>query len=267
MKKTIKMPAPQLSWLKEVNIDLDMTGRHYALLASCKGRLPEEVALSILKDLVEEDANKLTLAELRYLFMLVKINNLEDEYIIIATCQHHKKDGTICNHDNKVKVFISDADLNPTSSDYEPPKIKFRKNNTEKEYSVLEPPIKRVVELYEYFQNDRGATSEDIENDDELKRDFSMLYSLLHLYDSEGNPFVEVNDNFSDLIDTGYMEDGKTLKPSVININKFTSFTKLLEYTLEVDGYGVQTKEYDITCEECGGRIIFQLPLLHGLVD
>ena len=172
MKKTIKMPAPQLSWLKEVNIDLDMTGRHYALLASCKGRLPEEVGLSILKDLVEEDANQLTLAELRYLFMLVKINNFEDEYIITATCQHRKKDGTICNHDNKVKVFISDADLNPTSSDYEPPKIKFRKNDTEKEYSVLEPPIKRVVELYEYFQNDRGATSEDIENDDELKRDF-----------------------------------------------------------------------------------------------
>ncbi len=267
MKKTIKMPAPQLSWLKEINIDLDMTGRHYALLASCEGRLPEEVALSILKDLVEEDANQLTLAELRYLFMLVKINNLENEYTVIATCQHTKKDGTKCNHDNKVKIFISDADLNPTPSDYEPPKIKFRRDNTEKEYIVLEPPIKRIVELYEYFQTNRNATSEDIENDSELQRDFSTLYGLLHLYDSEGNPFVKENDNFSDLIDTGNLEDGKTPKPSVININKYSSFTKLLEYTIEVDSYGVQTKEYDITCEECGGRIVFQLPLLNGLVD
>ena len=267
MKKTIKMPAPQLSWLKEVNIDLDMTGRHYALLASCEGQLPEEVALSILKDLVEEDANQLTLAELRYLFMLVKIENLENEYTVTAICQHHKKDGTLCNHENHVKVFISDADLNPTSSDYEPPKIKFRRDNTEKEYSVLEPPVNRIVELYNYFQTSRNATSLDIEKDDELKRDFSMLYGLLHLYDSEGNPFVKETDNFSDLIDTGYMEDNKTPKPTVININKFTSFNKLLDYTLQVDSFGVQTKEYDIVCEECGGRIVFQLPLLNGLVD
>ena len=34
MKRTFKMPAPQLSYLKEVNIDLDMTGRHYALLGT-----------------------------------------------------------------------------------------------------------------------------------------------------------------------------------------------------------------------------------------
>ena len=59
MKRTIKLPAPQLSILKEVNLDLDMTGRHYAQLASSEGQLPEDVVLSILKDLVDEDANQL----------------------------------------------------------------------------------------------------------------------------------------------------------------------------------------------------------------
>ena len=88
MRKTIKSPTPQLSILKEINIDLDMTGRHYALLASCEGQLPEDVVLSILKDLVEEDANKLTLSELRYLFMLVKINSLENKYVISVECTH-----------------------------------------------------------------------------------------------------------------------------------------------------------------------------------
>ena len=61
MKKIIKLPAPQLSQLGEVNIDLDMTGRHYAALCTSEGQIPEDVALGILKDLIEEDANKLTL--------------------------------------------------------------------------------------------------------------------------------------------------------------------------------------------------------------
>ena len=47
MRKTIKLPAPELSQLKEVNIDLDMTGRHYALLATAEGQVPEDVAISI----------------------------------------------------------------------------------------------------------------------------------------------------------------------------------------------------------------------------
>ena len=80
MRKTIKLPAPQLSQLKEVNVDLDMTGEHYMQIASSEGQVPEDVALSIVKDLMEEDANKLTMAELRYIFMLIKINVGSNQY-------------------------------------------------------------------------------------------------------------------------------------------------------------------------------------------
>ena len=64
MTKNIILPAPQLSQLKSVNVDLNMTGRHYAFLATSEGQIPEEVVLSIVKDLMVEDANKLTLTEL-----------------------------------------------------------------------------------------------------------------------------------------------------------------------------------------------------------
>ena len=266
MKRTFKMPAPQLSYLKEVNIDLDMTGRHYALLARAKGMLPEDVALSILKDLMEEDANKLTLPELRYLFMMVKINNLENDYVVDIQCEHIKGKKT-CGCINHVKIQLQDSDLNPTPSDYEPPKIKFRRDDTEKEYTVMPPPAKRISELYDFFVTQKNADPTKIINDDQLSFEFTFLDGILHLVDSDGNPFVTEDDNFADFIDDGNMEDNKTPKPTVININKMSVIKELLEYVNEVDSYGVQPTTVDTNCKECGGRIIVPIPLLDGLLS
>ena len=266
MKRTFKMPAPQLSYLKEVNIDLDMTGRHYALLARAKGMLPEDVALSILKDLMEEDANKLTLPELRYLFMMVKINNLENDYVVDIQCEHIKGKKT-CGCINHVKIQLQDSDLNPTPSDYEPPKIKFRRDDTEKEYTVMPPPAKRISELYDFFVTQKNADPAKIVNDDQLSFEFTFLDAILHLVDSDGNPFVTEKDNFADFIDDGNMEDNKTPKPTVININKMSVIKELLEYVNEVDSYGVQPTTVDTNCKECGGRIIVPIPLLDGLLS
>ena len=265
MKRTFKMPAPQLSYLKEVDIDLDMTGRHYALLARAKGMLPEDVALSILKDLMEEDAYKLTLAELRYLFMMVKINNLENDYTVEIQCEHIKGKKT-CGCINRVKVQLQDSDLNPTPSDYEPPKIKFRRDDTEKEYTVMPPPAKRISQLYDFFVTQKSADPEKIINDDSLSFEFSFLDALLHLVDSNGEPFVKEDDNFEDFIDDGLCEDNKTPKPTVININKMPVIRQLLEYVNEVDSYGVQPTTVDTNCKECGGRLIVSIPLLDGLL-
>lgn len=267
MKRTFKMPAPQLSYLKEVNIDLDMTGRHYALLARAKDMLPEDVALSILKDLMEEDANMLTLAELRYLFMMVKINNLENDYTVDIQCEHINKNGKTCGCMNHVKVQLQNSDLNPTPSDYEPPKIKFRRDDTEKEYTVMPPTVKKVSELYDFFITQKNATSVDIINDDTLTFQFNLLFGLISLIDSDGNPFVKDTDNFADFIDDGNMEDGKTPKPSVININKMPVIRELFRYVNEVGAYGVQETIVDTTCKECGERIIVPVPLLNGLLD
>lgn len=254
MRKNIKLPAPQLSQLKEINLDLDMTGRHYSLLASCDGQLPEDVALSILKDLMEEDANKLTLAELRYLFMLVKINSLENEYIVNVTCSHKNKNGEECGHVNEVKIFLSDADLNPTPSNYAPPRIKFRTKDTEKEYTVMPPTMNKESQLYNYFLVERGENQDAITSNKKSSFDYTYLHSILHLVDDEGNRFVKDTDKFDDLF-------------QYLDCNKYQTITELYEKVYEVGSFGVQNKVYEIECKECGGRIIFQLPLLNGLVD
>lgn len=259
MRRTIKLPAAQLSALKEVNIDLDMTGRHYALLASCEGQLPEDVALSILKDLVEEDANQLTLTELRYLFILVKINSLENDYSVTAECMHKKKDGTPCGNMIKVDLHLSDGDLNDTPSDYVPPKIIFKVGNkedgiTEKEYSIIPPVMKEESRLYNYFITVRNVSYDEISEDKKQSFDYTYLRALLHLVDSDGNRLVKDTDNFDDLF-------------SYLDINKFQTITKLYDDVIDVNKFGVQNKLYEVKCKECGGTSVFQLPLLYGLLD
>ena len=252
MRKTIKLPAPQLSQLKEVNIDLDMNGSHYALLCSSEGQVAEDVALSILKDLMVEDANKLTMAELRYLFMLVKINSLENEYTVSVQCNHENK-GKICNHINKYKVFLSDADLNPTPEDYKIPKISWRTAETECEYEVIPPTMDMESSLFNYFQTQRNATPDDIPEDKKLSFDYTFLRAMMHLV-KNGERLVTITSNFDDVL-------------KLANQNKYSQLNHLFDYVLEVDSFGVQNKLYEFKCEECGGTLMFQLPLLDGLTD
>lgn len=259
MRRIIKLPASQLSALKEVNIDLDMTGRHYALLASCEGQLPEDVALSILKDLVEEDANLLTLAEERYLFTLVKINSLENDYTVDAECMHKKKDGKPCGNLIHVDLHLSDGDLNDTPSDYKPPKIIFKAGDketgiTEKEYTVIPPPMKEESRLYSYFLTERNVSHDDIADNKQLSFDYTYLRALLHLVDPEGNRLVKSDDKFGDLF-------------KYLDINKYQTINKLYDAVIEVNKFGVQNKVYEVKCKECGGTSQFQIPLLYGLLD
>jgi hypothetical protein len=43
-----KLPAPELSYLKEDDIDLDMTGRHYVKISTSEGQLAEQVVMDVL---------------------------------------------------------------------------------------------------------------------------------------------------------------------------------------------------------------------------
>ena len=258
MRKTIKLPAPELSQLKEVNIDLDMTGRHYAQLATSEGQVPEDVAISILKDLVEEDAGKLTIAEVRYLFMLVKINSLENNYEATVSCTHEKKggkEGEVCGCLNTVKIRLSDADLNPTPKNYKVPEIEFRTEDSEKTYLVMPPTADMESALWNWFLTVKNKKMEDLADDKDVATEYTFLRGAMHLVDKKtGERLIQELNDFEPAL-------------KLLDCNKFSTVHKLNEYVMEVSQFGVQNKVYDITCKECGGKLIFRLPLLNGLFD
>lgn len=253
MRKTIMLPTPQLSFYKEVNVDLDMRGEHYLELAEAKGRIPEEVALSITRSLMEEDANKLTINDLRYVFTLIKINSLENDYKAKVTCNIFKN-GNVCGHVNEIDIRLSDSDLHPTPADYKVPEIDFIIGDTEKTYKVLPPYCDIEIALYDWMTTQKNISADQISKDTAIATEFAMIRSVCHLVDKDGNRVVDNFSKFNDVLDC-------------IKVNKFSRVTELLKKVTEVNSFGVQSKEYTIKCEECGGTLKFRLPFLYGLVD
>ena len=255
MRKTIKLPAPELSQLKEVDIDLDMTGRHYATLATSEGQIAEDVALGILKDLIEQDANKLTIPELRYLFMLVKINAMENSYFVDVACTHTNKKGEPCGCVNHFEVKLSDADLNRTPHNYKVPEITFVDlEDKEQTYKIMPPTMDMESALLNWFLIEKNHSVEEITENAQDALSFSFIRSLMHLVDKNGNRLISEVNQFE-------------TSDKYFDCNKFTTIKNLYQKCVEVDSFGVQDKVYEFKCKECGGRIIFRLPLLHGLVD
>jgi len=253
MKKNIKLPAPQLSILKEVNIDLDMKGRHYAEIATSEGQIPEEVGLSIVNDLMDEDANKLTLNELRYLFTMVKIHSLENDYKVTVICTHIKEDGKQCGHENVRDIKLSDADLKIPQKKYKPPVINFIYEDVEKEYTVIPPTVDMECALLNWFLTEKGVQKDELVKDKKASFDFTYIRSVMHLIDKETNERAvkEITD-FQAALDS-------------LDKNNYSIVHKLYEYVDEVNGYGLPPKIYEFKCKECGGKLIFHLPFLDGL--
>lgn len=253
MKKTIILPAPELSQLKQVTVDLDMTGRHYQLLATSEGMISEDVALSIVNDLLDEDANKLTMNELRYIFMLIKINSLENQYEAKVTCTRKDKDGKTCNHTNTYKLYLSDADLNKTPRHYKVPTIEFTTENDElKQYRVMPPTMDMESALISWYLNDKNVSIEQLSEDKNVAFDYQCIRAIMHLVDDKGNRVVDTLTDFEYVF-------------KFLDLNTYQTMNKLYELVLEVSSFGVQNKLYEFKCEECGGTLVFQLPLLYGL--
>ena len=181
-----------------------------------------------------------------------KINSLENEYTVSVQCNHQDK-GKICNHINKFKIFLSDTDLNPTPNDYQIPKITWRTENTECEYEIIPPTMDIESALFNYFQTERNANPDDIPEDKKLSFDYTFLRAMMHLV-KDGKRLVTIESNFNDIL-------------NLLKFNKYSQLNHLFDYVLEVDSFGVQNKMYEFKCEECGGTLMFQLPLLDGLTD
>lgn len=252
MRKTIRFPAPQLSQLKEVNIDLCMTGRHYGTLATSDGELPESVVTSILNDLMEEDANQLTLSELRHLFMLVKIHSLENKLKFTVRCRCTDSNGNFCNEPHEVSAFLSDEDLNPTPEDYKVPEIVFRTEKTEKTYKIMPPTMNLECALYDYFQTVKNVQHDEIFKSHDTSFQYLYMRGILHLVDEKGERFFNENSTFDGLM-------------NYLDCNPYNFINELFDKVEEVSQFGVQNKTYELKCKKCGGKVLYNIPLLAGV--
>ena len=53
----------------------------------------------------------------------------------------------------------------------------------------------------------------------------------------------------------------------LLDENDYKTIHQLYEDVEEVGSFGLAPKLYEITCKECGGKLVYHLPLLDGLVS
>ena len=258
MKTNFQLATGPLSYLKEVNIDLELKGKHFDQLVVADEDTYERVVLSILSDLMDEDPNKLTLSEMYHLFLFVKVQSLNSKLSLSVRCHnilHAVKDLSEvqreCGALNSFEYSLLDSDIVYCPKNYKIPEISFMTEGKVQQYEVRPPTMNHELDLLAYFQ-EKGVTREDLSRDRQQQLAFAKHRILLHMRGKEtGEDFF----------------DRKRREKAVEDIseNSVSFIQKAGELMGEVNSFGVSNKRMTLTCKECGGKVNFRLPLSAGI--
>ena len=244
MKKKIRLPSGKLGYLDSIDIDLEMKGKHFDALTTVQGKHFEEVVLSILKDLMEQDPYQLTQIDLMYVFTLVKIASFGGQMEITTTCpmQIHVNGGyRQCGAQTKFQLSLADDDV--VYYEGEAPTVTLDCGAGAEVFPVKLPTMFMEIKIINGFE-EKGIAREDLLNDGETALAYSKQRLAAHVFTERYSLEQIIN-----ALDTG------TFKQKA-------DFAR--QCTLLAD-YGIKHKVYEVKCKECGGRYNYRLPLYAGL--
>lgn len=246
MKKPIDLPVKTLSTLKRVHLSLDMSGKHYQDLATFDGEQPEQITLSILSDLIDENADLLTKQECCYLFTIVKISNLGSKIPIRLECPN-------CKHSFKDVLNLADVHINEPPKDWTVRKVLLTlSDETKKEYSILPPTLASEIRLLDWLSVYKDIPRKSIYEDKDKTVLYKMYYAMIHLVDENGNRVFDTVDDFN------------TLDEKMGDIT-YKQVAHLVYLSEEVDSFGISPNVKFVECEGCGEKLSFHFPILYGL--
>ncbi len=265
MKKLFELATGKLSFLKEIHLDPIMKGRHFDVLTLGDTENFEQVVVSILRDLMEEDPEMLTMQELYHVWTYVKILTLGPTLSVTALCpkeiafktETKQSASKICNTPLETTVDLArDSDILRLPKKYKVPSLDFVIDPEEgvKTYYFRPPTLKQEMLLLARFQEEGHSRTDLISLS---KLDVSFHYSkhrmLLHVTDKEGN-FL--------LLD---YEDRERAVEALKDKNSLKVIASLAKFVQELASFGVVTKEKQVECSSCKSLISLSLPLKSGL--
>ena len=253
-KTKFKLPTGSLSYLKEVTIDLELKARHYDDLVAADENSYERAVLAVLKDLMEEDPFQLTMQELYFLWLYVKVHSLGSKITTNVRCKHiiHDKHADReCGFLNTAEYSLLESDIVYAPSDFEIPTITFVRGNIADLYDVLPPTMTQELDLFAYFQ-EKGIPKESLLGNKQHTLEYAKHRILIHLRNKN------TGDRFFDR-----QQREMALKDIADNP---LSFLKMAGDLMEkVNSFGVSHQRMNLVCKECGGKLTFRLPLQAGL--
>lgn len=256
MKTKFQLATGPLSYLKEVNIDLELKGKHFDDLTAADTNTYERAVLSVLKDLMDEDPFQLTMNEMYHLFTLVKVTSLGSKLTLNIKCHHVINDKVTgsqreCGVLTQTDYSLLDSDIIYAPADYKMPEIEFEYGGRKQLYYVRPPTMTQELDLFAYFQ-ERGVSKEALTNDKLMMLEYAKHRILIHLVNKE------TGDRFFDRKQREF-----ALKD--ISNNSLLFMKKAGDFMEEVGSFGISNKRMTLKCKECGGILTFRLPLSDGL--
>jgi hypothetical protein len=268
MKTLYKLTGGVVSTLKEVHLETIMTTAHFDDLALLDDTSAERGILSCLSDLMEEDPFKLSMQELYYVFLLVRMYSFGPMIPVTVTCRNlissvdNLTQLVYCNTVNDEASFtLEDTDLLYPDKDFIIPEVSLTlpcigASIDEPKSFYIKPPIVgdelALIDMYQEQGYSRGDLS-DFEGHKELVIQYSRQRSFLYLRDKETDEIV-----FSDRgIREKAIEEFKKAPVSCLR-----DITRGIE---KVDRFGVTKKRHQVTCKACGKPIFFRTGLLSGV--
>lgn len=263
-KALFQLAGGPLSFLKEIHLDLQLKGKHLEPLTYATEDSFDKTVVSVLNDLMEENAEDLNLQEIYHVWALVKCASLGPSLSIRAHCnkkvrvENSQRQIVERNCEGLIEssFSVAEADVVRVPGNYKIPTITLPlgEGGTEVTYEIKPPRIKEDIFLLDIF-NEMGITKTilvDVRNNKEESMNYARHRMLLHLCKNGETVF------------TSFEERAELIK--ILNDQCSMSQIKELNNKIaEVSKYGVKFRSVVETCPECKSKVEVFLPLSAGL--
>jgi hypothetical protein len=265
LKTTYRLCGGPLSFIKEVHLETLMTVEHFDTLALISDDDAERGALSVLKDLMEEDPFLLSMRELYHVFMIVKVSSFGPDVPVMVPCPHtilepEGKGVVACGNSINATYSLAESDLVYAPEGFEIPTVEIaldilgRITDKPVVYTVRPPTMTDELDLLTMYQ-EQGVQRRDLSdlvNHRDLVLGYARHRMLLYLREKEtGAGFADREGRNKAL------EGLKKLPVSVLR--------ELTKAVNEVDAFGVLSPRHQVVCDKCGKSVTFRTGLLSGV--
>ena len=256
MKTLYKLPSGKLGPFNEINLETVMNVSHFDTLALLSDDDAERGVLAVLKDLMEEDPFKLSMRDLYYVFLLVKVSSFGPEIPVSVTCRNFIKDPetnarSVCNHINQTTFSLADADIEYAPSDMEIPSVILHG----KSFLIKPPSMADELDLIAYYQEkgiSRQQLANVIDNKDQVI-EYARHRMFLYLRDFDTGEAV-----YSD-------RDRREKALAEFKSLPITVYKDITSGIDKVDKFGVKSQTHQVVCKGCNNTVTFRTGLLAGL--
>lgn len=242
----VKLPSGHLGKFPIVSLNTEMTGEHHEMLLSSPPRLFERTLASVVGSLLTVgDVNRISLADLIYLFFIVRASSISPVYKTKWTCARTVGTGANkgdCGAENPFTLNLGKLHTEFVSKGFDYPRYPVIVDGVD---TMVHAKLLTVSEEFGVLDAlaEENITKESLKNPEDMYK-----YARLRLVHSLTFGDARIND---------YDFERKS---QVLNGLPFQTVNKLFADGKALGGYGPDLSPVKVTCAKCKGESRLSIP-------